>query len=122
MALKIHEGTKPAVVHVGDLPLPCAVLEDGTRVLSHRGIAKILGGRRGGARDKDAGAQLPVFLTALKLKPYISKDLALALSEPLIYDNPYGGGIVYGVKATFLVAPYATTARDWLNPFSSRDL
>lgn len=100
MALKIHSETQPSVIKLGDIELPCAVLEDGTRVLSHRGLTKHLGGRRGGARE--AGAELPVFVAAEALKPFISNDLGLALKNPIVYDNPQGGGVVYGVNAELL--------------------
>jgi len=43
----------PIATHVGEIPIgnspiPAAVLEDGTRVLSERGVSKALGSKRGG--------------------------------------------------------------------------
>ncbi len=104
MTLKIHSGTKPSVIKIGDFEIPCAVLEDGSRVLSHRGLTRILGGRRGGARSKEAGAGLPVFIAADSLKSHISNELGLALSKPKVYENVAGGGVAYGVDAELLPA------------------
>ena len=36
-------------IEIGDISIPCAVLEDGTRVLSERAITKAFGGKRGGS-------------------------------------------------------------------------
>ena len=102
MTLKIHSDTLPSSIKIGDLEIPCVVLEDGTRVLSHRGLTRVLGGRRGGARKKKAGADLPVFIAADSLKPFISKDLMLALTLPVIYDNPQVGGVINVVRADLL--------------------
>lgn len=102
MTLKIHSDTLPSSIKIGDLEIPCVVLEDGTRVLSHRGLTRVLGGRRGGARKKKAGADLPIFIAADSLKPFISRELMLALTLPVIYDNPQGGGVINGVRAELL--------------------
>jgi hypothetical protein len=98
--------------HFGDLeipgldPIPCAVLEDGTRVLSERGVTKALGGKRGGAhwrRKKEitTGASMPVFISANNLKDFIDNDLELALSSPIWYGGRRGG-VANGVNAAAL--------------------
>ena len=90
---------------LGDVEIPCAVLDDGTRVLSERGIAKGIGRTRSGSHWKkknEQGAQLPLYLSANNLKPYISNDLIKALSEPRWYKSPHGGRPVAGVPATCL--------------------
>lgn len=90
---------------LGDVAIPCAVLEDGTRVLSERGISKALGRARSGShwqKKREQGAKLPLYLTADNVKPYISSDLSKALSEPRWYHSPHGGRPVAGVPATCL--------------------
>lgn len=67
-------------LHIGETTIPCAVLEDGTRVLSETSITNaILKTRSGAARRKKLsekeGPQLPVFLASESLKPFISSDL-----------------------------------------------
>lgn len=100
----------PKATHSGLLPIgeiPCAVLDDGTRVLSERGVTKALGGKRGGAhwrrmRKSEDGAHLPVYLSANNLRPFIDMELAVALSCPIVYRPVGGGAVAYGVKAELL--------------------
>lgn len=91
---------------VGAIRMSCAVLEDGTRVLSERSVTKTLGGKRGGSHwvRKQAGAELPVFLSANNLKPFISNELELALTKPLLYFPKGGGAAANGVRAELLPA------------------
>src|SRR5262249_3168785 len=100
-AARWHSDVPTAVcdgtVKIGEMEIACSVLADGTRVLSEREFTKTLGGKRGGAHwqrraaQDDGGANLPVFLSAMNLRPFISKDLALALMSPIAYV-PMGGG------------------------------
>ena len=97
-----HDGT----INIGDLEIECAVLEDETRVISERAFSRALGSKRGGShwvrkRKLPDGAKLPIFLSASKLKPYIPQDLAVALSEPIIYVGTKGGR-ANGVEAKWI--------------------
>jgi hypothetical protein len=102
------------------------VLEDGTRVLSERGVSKALGSKRGGSHwlrkkkaEEGGGAFLPVFISAGNLKEFISDELAVALSTPIIYTLPSGGGIpAHGLNATYL--PKVCEA--WLKARDARKL
>ncbi len=93
-----------APLKIGDLEIPCAVLEGGVRVISERGVAKGLGVKRGGSHwvRKGAGAEMPVYLSASNLKPFIDSDLELALSEPILYRPKGGGGTAHGIPAESL--------------------
>lgn len=85
---KIEKAQLASDLALGNVLIPCAVLEDGTRVLSERSIAKALGRTRSGShwqKIKEQGAKLPLYLTADNLKPFISSDLSKALSEPRWY-------------------------------------
>jgi hypothetical protein len=100
----------PVATHTGDLKLgdlviPCAVLDDGTRLLSETGIVKALGLYRSGAvqtREKAAsepGAQMPLFVANKNIKPFVDDDLAAVLRNPIWYI-PSGSGTRHkGVKA-----------------------
>jgi hypothetical protein len=95
-----HDGT----LKLGDLELPCAVLDSGTRVLSERALAGVLGASRGGnaygdRRARDGGAVLPIYLGADRLRPFISSDLLAALNPPVEYIPKHGGRSALGVKA-----------------------
>ena len=101
---KILKATHSGELMIGDLILPCAVLSDGTRVLSERGVTKALGLKRGGylyerRKKNPGGAYLPVYLSAKNLKPFINDDLAVALNNPIVYPPLHGGKPAYGLKA-----------------------
>jgi hypothetical protein len=97
-AFKTNHGSKPKATHtgtieIGDFKIPCAVLEDGTRILSETGISDAFGGRPGGAQAKkkkakeSGGALLPVFLGSQNLNRFISNDLSHALFFPIKYTK-----------------------------------
>src|SRR5688572_18654704 len=94
-----HDGT----LEVNGLQLPCAVLEDGTRVLSVRGFSSVLGAPTGGAaykaRRTGGVAELPVFIASAKLKPFIDDDLAASLAKPVQYVPLHGGRSALGIDA-----------------------
>ena len=97
-----HEG----LLVIGKFEITCAVLDDGTRVISESNVTKTLGGKRGGAhwrrmKKNPDGANLPVYLSANNLNMFIDNDLELALREPLIY-LPKTGRKGYGLKAKLL--------------------
>ena len=62
---------------IGDTTIPCAVLDDGTRVLSRSEFVKAIGrkGKVKGGRLYDDEFKTPVFLTAANLKVFIPEDL-----------------------------------------------
>lgn len=105
--LMAEYGSPDKPLKIGNLEIPCYVLEDGTRVVSERGVTKGLGGKRGGShwkriKENPDGAYLPVYLSANNLKPYINDDLALALSKPIKYQTRKGGLIAFGLEAQLL--------------------
>lgn len=93
-------------LEIGGAVIPCAVLEDGRRVLSESGIAESFGSRTGGAKKikqealKSGRAPLPIFLAPKGLKPFISKDLEDGLMNPIQYR--VGRKVFSGYEATLL--------------------
>ncbi|SMP67043.1 P63C domain-containing protein [Neorhodopirellula lusitana] len=89
----------------GDMFVPCAVLEDETRLLSERGVTKGFGLKRAGSnwQGKEGSARMPVFASAKNLEPFISSDLRSALIEPIKY-RPLNakGSVAYGFRAELL--------------------
>lgn len=81
----IPQAMHTGVLKIGDTELPCAVLEDGTRVFNQGEFLNALGrsrkpaGRRGGDDE-----QLPAFLVAKNLKPFISEELRSS-SRPVVF-------------------------------------
>lgn len=99
---KATHSDKP--IRFGETEIDCAVLEDGTRVLSERSMTGALGGKRGGSHwvRKRGGAEMPVYLSANNIKPFIPDDLAAALKQPILYIPKTGGGAAHGLKAELL--------------------
>ncbi len=77
--LATHEGT----LTIGTMEIPCAVLEDGTRVLTQSGVMVALGRARQakGREYYDADVNLPAFLTAKNLKAFIPQELTVTSSQ-----------------------------------------
>jgi hypothetical protein len=102
-----HEGVLPKARFEGTLPLggieiPCAVLDDGTRVLTRIGFIRAIGrkGKAKGGRRYDMEMQLPVFLTANNLAPFITEELR-EHAMPLPF-RPKRGGQALGYRAELL--------------------
>jgi hypothetical protein len=75
---KLPQATHEGVLTIGATEIQCYVLEGGERVISTRGVMKALGRRWRGR--KYTGTDLPVFLEARNLKPFITKELDSVLS------------------------------------------
>lgn len=95
------------VLPIGEVELDCAVLEDGTRVLSERAVHRAFGSKRGGShwkrmKENEGGANLPSFLSAKNLEQFIAPDLIADLVEPLQYQMSKGGPVANGIKAETL--------------------
>ena len=99
----IQKAHYEGVLRLGDMEIPCAVLQDGTRLLSQRAFSGALGAPRGGSafakRSVSGGAGLPVFVANEKLKPFITLELAAALSDPVEYLPLHGGRSAFGIRA-----------------------
>lgn len=97
---------KEAILKIKDAHFECAVLEGEIRVISQRGFSRAIGAKRGGShwqrQKRDVrGANLPVFMSATNLRPFISLDLAAALSKPIIYQST-DGHVGYGIRAELI--------------------
>lgn len=103
----IEVAKRAGEIVIGDIIIPCAVLEDGTRLLSERAITKAFGGKRGGShwkrlKENPDGAYLPVFLSAANIKPFINKELDDGLARRRYYRQKKGSPPAYGVEASLL--------------------
>lgn len=90
-------------VDIGQKTLPCAVLEDETRVITQAAFLRAIGRSRSpkaktGILSTVDG--LPFFLQAKTLQPFIDEDLR-ASTTPIFYENNKGGKEV-GYDATLL--------------------
>ena len=93
-----HEGS----MHIGDVEITCAVLEDGRRLITQSGFMLALGRARQakGREYYEGDVNLPAFLTAKNLKPFISKDLEVTSSQ--LEFKPLKGARAFGYPAELL--------------------
>jgi len=101
MAKKVLKATHAGEIKIGDIIIPCAVLADGTRILTQQGFLKAIG--RSGQPAKGRGSQLEKmapFLDINNIRPYVDNELADS-SKP-VYFQTISGRIAYGYKAELL--------------------
>lgn len=96
---KVAEATHVGELKIGDLVLPCAVLEGGIRVLSERGVLRALG-MTAGARDTHE--KLPRYLRGQNIVNFIDPELKGKLVQPLWFRFGSGRSSGKGVPATLL--------------------
>jgi hypothetical protein len=91
-----------AHVRIGEAMLPCAVLDTKQRVLTQSGVMKALGRARQakGREYYEGDVNLPAFLTAKNLKPFIPNDLYVTSSQ--IVFRRKEGGKAFGYPAELL--------------------
>jgi len=98
----IPKATHEGILTLGSTEIPCAVLENGMRVLTQSGVMVALGRARQakGRQYYDADVNLPAFLTAKNLKPFIPPDLSVTSSQ--IEFKTLGGTRAFGYSAELL--------------------
>ena len=99
--LKVIAGAPDKPLVIGDVEIPCYVLEDETRVLAQRGMVSGLGMARGGS-SHGGGDRLAHFVRQKTLNPFISEDIRAVTLQPLNFRTPTGS-IAYGYPAALLV-------------------
>lgn len=97
---KATHGSADHPLRIGDIEIPCYVLEDGTRVLSQRGFMSGVGISHGSSRSGDA--RHIAFLESEAIRPFVNNDLLAVLKEPIKFRHPHGGGVAFGYPATIL--------------------
>lgn len=121
MPLKVIAGSLDDPLIIGDIKIPCFVLEGETRVLSQGGVLRAIGRHRVPRGRIDRGVdkldvispenddirteqgvdKLPVFLRAQNLQPFITDDL-IKFAEDLIFEISPGSPLTYGYDANVL--------------------
>jgi|SRR3990167_878961 len=100
---KLPIATHGSIEHpltLGDVEIPCYVLEDGTRVLSLRGLVSGLGISSGSTRNGES--RIVSFVDSASIKQSAKTDLVYALNNPIKFLPPHGGRSAYGYPATLL--------------------
>lgn len=97
---KVTHGSADKPLKIGDIEIPCYVLEDGTRVLSQRGLISGIGMSAGSTKSGDAR---PVaFFESDAMKPFEVNGLTVMLRSPIKFRPQHGGKAAYGYPATIL--------------------
>lgn len=100
--LKVIAGAPDRPLVIGEIEIPCYVLEDETRVLSQQGFLEAVGRapKAKGGHGAQTVDQLPAFLAARNLKPFIDENLAKS-TTPIPF-RAVAGQRAYGYRAELL--------------------
>ena len=102
--LKILAGRPDWPLRIGDIEIPCYVLEGEIRVITQGGLLTAIGRSRT-PRQKTIRSShvvsLPVFLSSPNLKPFINKRL-IKLADVVDFRPTTGGHIAHGYRAELL--------------------
>jgi hypothetical protein len=103
---QLPKATHVGELKIGEVTIPCAVLEDGRRVLTTRGIYAAIGeGTPGRGRESTTVGNLPPFMASDRLEPYFKAHSTTTAIEPIRYrprGNRGGGNIGHGYDARIL--------------------
>ena len=91
---KVTHGSDDHPLKIGDIEIPCYVLEDDARVISQRGLQGGIGMSLGGA-GRAGDQRLAVFMDSLAQKGVITKDIATRIRTPIKFTLRRGR-TVYG--------------------------
>ncbi len=86
---------------IGDIQIPCYVLQDERRVLQQTGLLGSLDLSHGGSYSK-GGDRLAKFASQGRLKGFVNKELVDRTEKPIKFNVP-SGALAYGYEATVLV-------------------
>lgn len=100
-AASLPKATHMGTLRIGDAEIPCAVLSDGTRLLTQAGFLGALGrSTKPKGRSQQATDGLPPFLATRSLKPLINNEIIEA-TVPIAFITTTGGKAL-GYKAELL--------------------
>jgi len=98
----LPQATHEGFLELAGMEIPCAVLKGGVRVLTQSGVMVAIGRARQakGREFYDADVNLPSFLTAKNLKPFIPEELLKTSSE--VEFRTKRGAKAFGYSADLL--------------------
>lgn len=91
----MKKATHQGILKIADIEIPCFVLEDGTRVISGRGVTKAIG-------MKGRGQGVQRVAKHKTLNPYLGDDLQMAIENPIRFQSRVGLPETAGYEATIL--------------------
>jgi hypothetical protein len=78
MSDKLRKATHAGTINIGNVEIPCFVLEDGTRVISGRGMTSAIG-------MKGRGQGVARIASHKTITPFLSDELKVAIETPLLF-------------------------------------
>ena len=99
--LKAIAGEPDRPLVIGDVEIPCYVLENEERVLSQGGFLQAIGRSRTPKAGTGGVDKVPTFLAADNLKPFVPSAFGVSTS-PIPFQPADGGPISYGYPAELL--------------------
>lgn len=97
---KATHGSSDHPLRIGELDIPCYVLEDGRRVIVQRGVMTALDMSQGTA-GRGGGDRLAKFVDTKAIKPFVDSKLDAVIKAPILFKTP-NGSQAYGYEATVL--------------------
>ncbi len=98
--IKAEYGSDRTPLELGEIKIPCYVLEDGTRVFSGRGIQRALGSKA------TSGTWLSKFVNESPITQHLKTGVLEQLNNPITFQRPTAGGSqsdTYGYEVTILI-------------------
>jgi len=90
-------GSPDRPLKIGEIEIPCYVLQDGRRVLSQRGLQTGIG------MNVSGGAQRMLNLVqGIGASPEQIKELSARITHPIKFQPPQGGTAAHGYEATII--------------------
>lgn len=99
--IRATHGSADTPLKIGEIEIPCYVLEDGRRVLVQSGVLRALGIARGGNTPYSRGDRLSRFTGQPALQPFVSRSILDVIENPIEFKTPKGGRAL-GYEATIL--------------------
>ncbi len=93
-------GSPDHPLRIGEVEIPCYVLDDGRRVIVQAGMVTALGMTKGGSSHK-GGTRLAKFVGQDRINPFCRKGLISVTLEPVKFLTR-SGTIAFGFEATIL--------------------
>jgi hypothetical protein len=93
-------GSSDHPLKIGNIEIPCYVLEDGRRVIVQSGMISALGMKKGGS-SHSGGTRLAKFAGGKGISQFVSNELLTKTQAPIKFRTPTGG-LAFGFEATIL--------------------
>ncbi len=93
-------GNSENPLRIGDIELPCYVLDDERRVLTAASVQQALDIAAGGSMKKGV-SRLELFISGKLISPFVSNSLRERVQNPILFRTP-ANGKAYGYEAEVL--------------------